>query len=246
MPSSPKPEALYDMGGVQEWFGPITVEANEPVFHHPWEGRTFGSLMTTMAMLGVTEEGFRWTTERLPRALYVPGYWQRWIATIEQIAIDRGVLAPGELDAHLAGEEPKARGHVRPGLLKRTLTREAVRHGVGSSIPAVLLRLYPRIEDIHLHKMAPPRFATGERVTVSARPPDGHTRRPRYSWGKRGTIVGYHFATVLPESSARGEHKPSEHFYTVEFEGKDLWGDDAEPGTAVRIDLFESYLEATS
>ena len=74
----------------------------------------------------------------------------------------------------------------------------------------------------------------------------GHTRRPRYTWGKRGTVVGYHFATVLPERSARGEHGAGEHFYTVEFDGRELWGDDAEPGTAVRIDLFESYLEATS
>lgn len=94
--------------------------------------------------------------------------------------------------------------------------------------------------------MAPPRFAVGERVTVSAAPPDGHTRRPHYTWGKRGTIVAYRFAAVLPESSARGEHRPSEHFYTVELDGRDLWGDDAEPGTAVRIDLFESYLEAAS
>ena len=117
---------------------------------------------------------------------------------------------------------------------------------MGSSIPAWLLRLYARIEDMHLHNMAPPRFSIGERVTVSTAPPDGHTRRPRYTWGKSGTILDYQFATVLPERSARGEHGDHEHFYTVEFDGRDLWGDDAEPDTAVRIGLFESYLEATS
>ena len=31
----------------------------------------FASLLTTNAMLGITEEAFRWTTERLPRARYV-------------------------------------------------------------------------------------------------------------------------------------------------------------------------------
>ena len=113
-------------------------------------------------------------------------------------------------------------------------------------MPRWLARLYPRIEGIHLPEVAPPRFAIGDRVAVSAAPPEGHTRRPRYTWGKRGTVVGYHFATVLPERSARGEHGAGEHFYTVEFDGRELWGDDAEPGTAVRIDLFESYLEATS
>ena len=60
----------------------------------------------------------------------------------------------------------------------------------------------------------------------------GSHRRPRYTWGKRGTVVGYHFSAVLPERSARGEHGAGEHFYTVEFDGRELWGDDAEPGTA--------------
>ena len=117
------------------------------------------------------------------------------------------------------------------------------------SVLVRLIRLYPRLQGIHLRKLAPPRFAIGDRVAVSApptAPPAIHTRRPRYTWGKSGTVVGYHFATALPERSASGERGPNEHFYTVEFDGRELWGDGAEPGTAVRIDLFESYLEATS
>ena len=66
-------------------------------------------------MLGITEEAFRWAMERLPRAQYLAGYYQRWLATLEQFVIDKGVLAPGELDAHLAGEQPTVRGHARPG-----------------------------------------------------------------------------------------------------------------------------------
>ena len=66
----------------------------------------------------------------------------------------------------------------------------------------------------------------------------------RVTWGKPGTIVDYQFATVLPESSARGERKPSERFYTVEFDGRDLSGDDTEPGAGgIRMGLWESYLE---
>ena len=37
--------------------------------------------------------------------------------------VDQGVLAPGELDAYLAGEQPTVRGKARPGLLRRALTR---------------------------------------------------------------------------------------------------------------------------
>ena len=239
---------VYDMGGVRERFGPIPVEANEPVFHHPWEARVFASLLMTNGMLGISEEAFRWAGERLPRAQYLAGYYQRWLATLERLAVDHGVLAPGELDAHLAGEQPTVSGHARPGLLRRALTRKFVRTLVGPP-PQWLMRLYPRLQDIHLPELAKPRFAIGDRVAVSAAPTAPtviHTRRPRYTWGKRGTVVGYHFATVLPERSASGERGPDEHFYTVEFDGSELWGDDAEPGTAVRIDLFESYLEATS
>jgi nitrile hydratase beta subunit len=238
--------ALYDMGGVRERFGPIPIEADEPVFHHRWEARAFASALASIAMLGLTEDAFRWAMERLPRAQYLAGYYyQRWLATLERLVVDQGVLAPGELDAHLAGEQPAVRGHARPGAVRRTLTRQFVRTAVGP-MPGWLARLYPRIAGMHFRKVEPPRFAIGDRVVVSAEPAAGHTRRPRYTWGKRGTVVGYHFATVLPERSARGEQGAGERFYTVEFDGRELWGDDAESGTAVRIDLFESYLVATS
>ena len=31
---------IHDMGGMQD-MGPIEREENEPVFHHPWEGRVY-------------------------------------------------------------------------------------------------------------------------------------------------------------------------------------------------------------
>jgi len=31
---------VHDMGGMHG-MGPIQVEEDEPVFHHPWEGRVF-------------------------------------------------------------------------------------------------------------------------------------------------------------------------------------------------------------
>ena len=66
----------------------------------------------------------------------------------------------------------------------------------------------------------------------------------------RGESAGRSSVATLRRCSPSAAHaasaEPDEHFYTVEFDGRELWGDDAEPGTAVRIDLFESYLEATS
>ena len=205
--------AVYDVGGVQERFGPIPVEADEPVFHHPWETRVFSSLLLTCAMLGIGEEAFRWATERLPPAQYLAGYYQRWLAALEQLLLDRGVLASGQLDAPLAGEPPTVRGDTQPGLLRRALSRVFVRTAVGP-MPHWLARLYPRVQDVLRPKAAPPRFAIGDLVAVSAAPTapaEIHTRRPRYTWGKRGTVVGCHGATMLPERSARGEHGAGEH-----------------------------------
>ena len=34
-------DGIHDMGGMHG-LGPIDYEADEPVFHHAWEGRMFG------------------------------------------------------------------------------------------------------------------------------------------------------------------------------------------------------------
>src|SRR5262249_53576011 len=97
----------------------------------------------------------------------------------------------------------------------------------------------------HRPAHAPPRFALGDRVAVSAAPAVGHTRRPRYAWGKGGIVVAHHGAMRLADRHARGEDGPGGHPYTIGFTREELWGDGAEPGTAIRLDLFESYLEAS-
>jgi len=70
------------------------------------------------------------------------------------------------------------------------------------------------------------------------------TRQPGYVTGKPGVIVAHLGATVFPDAKTVGRHALPQHQYTVAFQGDDLWGDAAEPGTEVRVDLFESYLEA--
>ena len=241
--------ALYDMGGVREWFGPIPVEADEPVFHHRWEARVFASLLMTNAMLGISEDAFRWAEERLPKAQYLAGYYQRWLATLERLLIDHGVLAPGELDARLAGEQPTVRGHAGPGPLRRALTRRFVRTVVGP-MPRWLVAPVPADPG---HTSPGSWRHPGSRSAIASRSPRHRRHRRRSTRGARATrgeSAGRSSVTTLrrcsPSAAHRGERGPDEHFYTVEFDGRELWGDDAEPGTAVRIDLFESYLEATS
>ena len=73
--------------------------------------------------------------------------------------------------------------------------------------------------------------------------PSGHTRLPRYARGKRGVIDtrrGFH---VFPDTSAHGLGDQPQHVYSVRFDSRDLWGEAAESGQRVYLDLWESYLQ---
>jgi hypothetical protein len=71
----------------------------------------------------------------------------------------------------------------------------------------------------------------------------GHTRQPGYVTGKPGTVAARLGATLFPDAHAVGRRTRPQHLYTVAFAGADLWGDLAEAGTEVRVDLYEPYLE---
>ena len=88
------------------------------------------------------------------------------------------------------------------------------------------------------------RYAEGDAVRGRTVAHAGHTRIPRYTWGRTGRIVRYVGTHPLPDVAARrGERAPLEPVYQVVFDGRELWGDAAEPGTSVVVELYESYLE---
>ena len=88
------------------------------------------------------------------------------------------------------------------------------------------------------------RFAVGDRVRAVNRHPHGHTRLPRYVRGRTGTVTQAHGAHVFPDSNAHGHGEDPQWLYTVCFEGRELWGEDADPALRVSVDAFEPYLEA--
>jgi nitrile hydratase subunit beta len=51
-----------------------------------------------------------------------------------------------------------------------------------------------------------------------------------------------HGCHVFPDVSAHGGGEDPQWLYTVRFDGRELWGADADP-TAVSTDAFEPYLE---
>ena len=211
-------DGIHDMGGMHG-FGRVPVEANEPLFHAPWESRVLGMVFQVVGTGWSNIDAFRHAIERLEPATYLGvGYYGRWLRALETILVEAGLLEPGELEARLAAAPARA----------RAAPPTAPRHGAFTGV------LRP-IE-------APPRFTVGDRVLARNIHPPGHTRLPRYVRGKRGVVHRVHPACVFPDTHAHGLGEHPQYVYGVRFSALELWGPDAESGSAVHLDLFEAYL----
>jgi nitrile hydratase beta subunit len=213
---------VHDMGGM-DGFGAIDPEPNEPVFHAPWEGRV-NAIMRSMGYSKAWNlDMFRNAREhQLPAFYLASSYYKSWERTIETLLLERGLVTGDELT--------DGRSMSEPGLLQR---RPAV-----DDVPAVVKRgAYGR------PALAPALFKAGDAVRTKNINPATHTRLPRYARGRRGTIERDHGCHVFPDSSARGAGDNQQWLYTVVFEARELWGDDADPTLTVSIDAFEPYLE---
>src|SRR5882724_2627810 len=72
-------------------FGPVPIEADEPLFHEPWEGRVWA--MMGAVRRGTTIDRFRHTIEQMPPAEYLASsYYERWLWAVERLAADQGLL----------------------------------------------------------------------------------------------------------------------------------------------------------
>ena len=88
-----------------------------------------------------------------------------------------------------------------------------------------------------------PRYKPGDRVVTRNMHPRGHTRLPRYARGRHGTVRKVYGPFQLPDANAHGDHDRWESCYAVEFEARELWGEEGGARDRVCIDLWESYLE---
>jgi hypothetical protein len=88
-------DGIHDLGGMQG-FGPVVVEPGEPVFHAPWEGRVFALAGLVIGRGLATPDAFRHAIERLPPVVYLTaGYYGRWLAAVERLLAETGVMAGG-------------------------------------------------------------------------------------------------------------------------------------------------------
>ncbi|WP_156391970.1 MULTISPECIES: nitrile hydratase subunit beta [unclassified Nocardioides] len=212
-------EGVHDMGGMHG-FGAVPVDDLELPFDEPWEGRTFG-LYIAAGVAGARSGSIRPGIEAIPPADYLAmSYFERWASSLERGLVDAGTLTEAEIDARVRDPRPPAQhGNDTNPELAAGLAAALVDRPRG-----------PSGEDVAA------RFKVGDRVTVKRMAPEGHHRCPRYVRGVSGVV------TRQPGGwpHASGDGRP-EATYTVRFEMRDLWGDDAEAGL-LHLDLWERYL----
>jgi nitrile hydratase subunit beta len=213
----------HDMGGMQN-FGPVVPEIDEPVFHHAWECRVFGLTIAMGATGAWNLDQSRFARESVPPAQYLASsYYQIWLAGMQALMLERGLVTAEEL--------ADGRLHEPPRPLPLLLTADQV-------IPALARGAQP------VRPLAgAPRFRVGDPVRARDLHPATHTRLPRYCRGKPGTIAAVHGAHLFADAHARGIDEPLEWLYTVRFDAHALWGADT-TAASVCVDCWESYLDA--
>jgi nitrile hydratase beta subunit len=231
------------MGGCAEFFGPIVREQDEPVFHQPWEGRVFGIAFFLLPLLGRNLDIGRFAMQKLPRDVYLSSYYQRWLGAFENLLVEAEYLAPGEVDARIAGRSAGT-GRRRVSRARLAATAAGLHSLSRPTLPRWLAgQVLPRLLGTSRPALRRRRFAPGDPIRVRGTIAAPFTRQPAYVTGKPGVVVAHLGATVFPDAVVVGKRAWPQHLYTVAFQAADLWGDDAEPGTEVRVDLYESYLE---
>ena len=213
---------VHDMGGM-DGFGAVEPEPNEPVFHHPWEGRVFAIRAALRPKDRVPGWGsFRYDLERIPPADYLRmSYYERWFAISMDRLLRSGLVTKAELETGRPQPGPPG-PPLRPGPAARP-------SGPG-----------------RLDVDVAPRYRPGENVRARNLHPPGHTRLPRYARGKTAVVTRDNGVYALQDTDEAGQalDRPPQHVYTVRFAARELWGDRASARDAVYADLWEDHLES--
>jgi nitrile hydratase subunit beta len=151
-------------------------------------------------------------------------YYELWLAGLETMLAERGLVSADEIEAGRPLREPKKVDAI-------------LQHG---SVEAVLSRGRPTERPAS----GPAHFRIGDRVRAKNIHPTTHTRLPRYVRGHIGIVEQLRGCHVFPDTNALGQGENPQWLYTVRFDARDLWGPEADQMVKVSVDAWESYLEA--
>jgi len=216
-------DGAHDMGGAKG-FGPVVPEPNEPVFHDDWERRAFALTVAMARPGGWNIDMSRFARENRPPTDYLSkSYFEIWLAGLETLMVERGLVTREEIESGKVISPPKA--GIKP--IAPSEVTPAIRRGGPTEREA----------------KAPAMFVVGETVRMKDIHPVTHTRLPQYVRGHLGTIELNHGCHVFPDTNSLGKGEDPQWLYTVKFDGPELWGKDADPTLSVSVDAWESYLE---
>ena len=211
---------VHDMGGMHG-LGPVAPEADEPVFHHRWEGRVH-ALTLASPTRGNIDAG-RHQRELIPGPRYLAmSYYEKWFSSLKELVLKASLVEESELVSGRSEGVFRGTPRLRAEAVRETLTRPLS---------------YAREVD------GAPAFEVGQQVRARNLNPIGHTRLPRYVRGHVGEVVRHHGAHVFPDVHAHGGGEDPQHLYSVRFAARELWGDAGREADGVYLDLWEPYLE---
>jgi nitrile hydratase subunit beta len=217
----PSISGIHDMGGMTD-MGPIHLEADEPVFHQPWEARLF-ALWRVLLTLG------KWRTTRVAIESIQPAeylrmtYYERILAALSDLLVNTKMISPAELES---GIPDIGTTRLVPPL-------------PAAQVPAWIAQGAPARRSVAVT----PHFTVGQRVRARNMNPTGHTRLPRYVRGKVGTVERDYGVFALPDTYAYFLDDKPQHLYVVRFAARELWGDRAHANDVIYVDVWDDYLE---
>ena len=217
-------DGAHDMGGVKG-FGPVVPEPNEPVFHDEWERRAFALTVAMARPGGWNIDMSRFARENRPPQDYLSkSYFQIWLAGLETLMVERGLVTREEIEAGKVLTPPKP--GVKP-VAPRDVT-PAIRTGGLDRTPAEgacpVRRRRQRADEGH-----PP---------ADAYAPAAICARPSSAPSSSTTA-----ATSLPTSTRSARARIRTGSTPCASTGRELWGKDGDPTLSVSVDAWEPYLE---
>jgi nitrile hydratase len=211
-----------DLGG-QPGHGTVVPEPEGEPWHEAFEPRALALTLAMGATGSWNIDQSRAARETQPDYARL-SYYRLWLAALQQLMAERGLLLPDEVAAHRMLHPPLP--------VQRVLA--------AADVPAVLARGSATARSID----RPARFQPGDRVRTLDVLPDHHTRLPAYARGRCGVVERVHGPHVFADAHAQGLGEQPQWLYSVVFDGSVLWGADAPPGLCVAIDAWEPCLDA--
>lgn len=209
----------HQLGGVDAFAGPVPGIDDAERFHEGWEARVFALIRALGDRRLFTTDQHRDAIERLdPGEYHAITYFERWLAAVERLVVERGLITAEELDA---AQRRRFAGH-------------------DDDHPAP-----PHIAANAPQDLESPETADPLPVGTPVRLVDGlgrHHRLPDWARGRRGTIHAVRGLFELPDLIVAGASEGRRYpLYAVEIPARAAFAD-AHPGDLVYLDAYHPYL----